>query len=550
MSKKLISRVSFLICFFLVFSCGIMFSNAQTSQITIILDGQKLIYNDSTGYPFYDSNGRMQVPLRATLEPLGATVSVDSEKNSVIVIKDNITIEVPFGKSFIYKNGVIILNDTVSSVKNNRTYLPIRIVLEALGYTLIFDSRTNTLRIQQPELSSSITLWHYEPDAGKNLTKSLTTKFPNVNITLVLTPNTISAYQNKLTASFRAGSGLPDIFGVESAFLKNFINTDGLCENLDSAQYNASEITKNMIPYTVDVAKDNNGTLRGLTYMACPGGIGYKKDIAKKYLGTDNPDEIGKMLSSSDNILNTAKRMYDASNGKAKLFAGMDELYHSYSFAKSQPWIVNTKLIIDSKTTEYLDIQKVLESNKYSGRMRAWTAAWNWSIQDDINMCYAMPTWGVKDIIYDNDKNKSSGRWAIAKAPYPYYWGGDWLSISASSNKKYTSWKMVKYLTSDKNQLRQWAYDTDDFINNVELIEELKSNNTFFNSTLNQNFYEVFEPLTKNINTKNITEFDDVLNKNWLDYSERYFCDKLTREKSIAAFKNGLDTYLPSVETE
>ncbi len=550
MSKKLISRVSFLICFFIVFSCGITFSNAQESQITIILDDQKLTYNDSTGYPYYDSNGRMQVPLRATLEPLGAIVSVNSEKNSVIIIKDNITIEVPFGKSFIYKNGVIILNDTVSSVKNNRTYLPIRIVLEALGYTLIFDSKNNTLRIQQPDLSSSITLWHYGPDIGKNLTKSLKTIFPNVNITLVIIPNTISAYQNKLAASFRAGSGLPDIFGVESAFIKNSINTDGLCENLDSTQYNASEITKKMVPYTIDVAKDRNGMLKGLSYVACPGGIAYKKDIAKKYLGTDDPDEIGKMLSSSDNILNMAKRMYDASNGKAKLFVGMDELFHSYSFAKSQPWIVNNKLIIDSKIMEYLDVQKVLESNKYSGRMRSWTPAWNGSIKDDINMCYAMPTWGVKNIIYDNDKNKSSGRWAIAKAPHSYYWGGDWLCISASSNKKYISWKMLKYLTSDKDQLRQWAYDTDDFINNVELIEELKSNNTFFNSTLNQNFYEVFEPLTKNINTKNITEFDDVLNKNWLDYAEQYFCNKLTKDRAIAAFKNRLNTYLPSVKIE
>ena len=550
MSKRMISRVSFLICFIIVFSCGITFTNAQGSQINIFLNGQKLTYNDSTGYPYYDSNGRMQVPLRATLEPLGATIYVDSDKNSVIVQKNSITIEVPFGKSFIYKNGVLILNDTVSTVKNNRTYLPIRIVLEALGYTLLFDSKTNTLRIEMSDISSSVNFWNYSKKVEENLYKALKRNFPNININFTQINDVNSAYQNKIIASFRAGSGFPDIFVAESSFIKKFINTDGLCENLDSAKYTASEITKNMIPYTVDVAKDNNGTLRGLTYMACPGGIGYKRDIAKKYLGTDNPDAIGEMLSSSANILNTGKKLFDASKGKAKLFAGADELFQAYKCSKSLPWTANNKLTIDSKMLEYLDLEKSLESNKYSGNIKSWTPAWDASIQDDTYMCYSIPTWGIEYILFSDREHKGSGRWSIAKAPYPYYWGGDWLCISANSNKKNTCWKMLKYLASDKDQLRQWAYNTGDFINNLELIEELKNNNSFFNSTLNQNFYETFEPLTKNINAKNITEFDDVLNENWLDYSYRYFNDKLTKERAIATFKNGLSIYLPNVKVE
>ncbi len=105
----------------------------------------------------------MQVPLRATLEPLGATVSVNSKKNSVIVVKGDTIIEVPFGKPYIYKNGQILINDTISTVKNNKTYLPIRIVLEALGYSLTFNSKTNTLSIDNVRMdsSNSITIWHY-----------------------------------------------------------------------------------------------------------------------------------------------------------------------------------------------------------------------------------------------------------------------------------------------------------------------------------------------------------------------------------------------------
>ena len=57
-------------------------------------------------------------------------------------------IQVPIGESYILVNGVRVNNDTAASLKDGRTYLPIRVVLEALGYQVGWDAATRTVLVQ------------------------------------------------------------------------------------------------------------------------------------------------------------------------------------------------------------------------------------------------------------------------------------------------------------------------------------------------------------------------------------------------------------------
>ncbi len=101
--------------------------------VDIMIDDEYVVFNEVTGKPFIDANGRTQVPLRATMEKYGATVTWDDVNKIAIVNYNGIIVEVPIGQNYIIKDGEKILNDTISLVKDNRTYLPIRIVLESFG---------------------------------------------------------------------------------------------------------------------------------------------------------------------------------------------------------------------------------------------------------------------------------------------------------------------------------------------------------------------------------------------------------------------------------
>ena len=117
------------------------------SDIGVTINGNYVNFNESTGYPFVDDSSRTQVPLRATMEAFGCDVSWDQDNFCAYVSKDDTVITVPVGKNYIYKNGSIIKNDTASQIKNERIYLPIRIVLESFGSYVDWDSEKNSVTI-------------------------------------------------------------------------------------------------------------------------------------------------------------------------------------------------------------------------------------------------------------------------------------------------------------------------------------------------------------------------------------------------------------------
>ncbi|MDD4564215.1 MAG: stalk domain-containing protein [Eubacteriales bacterium] len=120
-------------------------SFVPTYATNISINNQKVQFTESSGTPFIDSANRTQVPFRQTLEAFGATVSWDKVNNMAVAVKDGVTVQVPIGASYIIKDGQQITNDTAALIKNGRTYLPIRAVLEAFGADVSWDSGTQTV---------------------------------------------------------------------------------------------------------------------------------------------------------------------------------------------------------------------------------------------------------------------------------------------------------------------------------------------------------------------------------------------------------------------
>ena len=119
--------------------------NAAEPSVNILLNGKAVVFNDATGYPYVDENNRTMVPLRVTMESAGFVVGYDGEKQTAIVITEHERIEVPIGTNIIYENNIKIENDTIAVVKNGRTYLPIRAVLEAANYTVEWEANSNSV---------------------------------------------------------------------------------------------------------------------------------------------------------------------------------------------------------------------------------------------------------------------------------------------------------------------------------------------------------------------------------------------------------------------
>lgn len=126
--------ITLLLVFTAVIICAV-----SANAIDVYVDGIKVPFNNDSGYPFIDQNNRTLVPLRATMEAMGADVSWDKEERCAIVKKDATTVNCYIGEACVYRNSTRIDNDTAAIIHNSRTYLPIRVVAESLDATVSWD---------------------------------------------------------------------------------------------------------------------------------------------------------------------------------------------------------------------------------------------------------------------------------------------------------------------------------------------------------------------------------------------------------------------------
>lgn len=124
-----------LVCVLLLVCSSMSFAG----DVGIRIDGSELTFTESSGKPFIDENNRVLVPFRLVLEEIGATVQWNSQSRLAVAYKEGTEVIVPIDQTYILKDGQKILNDTYARIVDSRTYLPIRVVMEAFGYTVGWD---------------------------------------------------------------------------------------------------------------------------------------------------------------------------------------------------------------------------------------------------------------------------------------------------------------------------------------------------------------------------------------------------------------------------
>ncbi len=169
---------------FLIFILLIFSKSIYALEITI--NGSSVQYTSYSGFPFIDASNRMQVPLRQTMEAYGCSVYWDATNYIATVIKNDIIVKVPIGAGYIIKNDRIIRNDTVATIKDGRTYLPIRVVLEAFDATVNWNSLYQSVEVVdnnllKPNTNVENSIDVYEEDKYNNSHSNKEDEPPNNN---------------------------------------------------------------------------------------------------------------------------------------------------------------------------------------------------------------------------------------------------------------------------------------------------------------------------------------------------------------------------------
>lgn len=295
-----------------------------------------------------------------------------------------------------------------------------------------------------PEASGKITIWTWGDYEIKG-TSDFNKYYPGIEVEYVQFDST--AYVEKVVSTLASGGEMPDVVLFESGPRGQFLSMKDTWEDLSQAPYNAD--TTQLLDWSLDLMKSPDGKLLCIQVDNCVGGIAYDRSLAKKYFGTDDPDEMSQKFQTIDDFVEAGKTVAAKGDGDM-LFSGAGDVSELVKGKMtSEAWVTDGKITMDSNYKviyEYLD--KFMATGAI-GQYVEWTSAWQANMSAGKTVFYAAPTWFVPHTIKPNDPD-SEGRWGLMTPPGGgFSWGGTAYAIPSknSDKQKELAWTWIKYFT-------------------------------------------------------------------------------------------------------
>ncbi len=115
-------------------------------EVIVNINNSKVDFTDIK--PYIDANGRVIVPVKFVAEQLGADVTWDKVLKQVTIRKNDTEIILIIGQKRLQINGQAEEMDTEAILKDGRTCIPMRAVVEALGGNVSWDAKSRTASIR------------------------------------------------------------------------------------------------------------------------------------------------------------------------------------------------------------------------------------------------------------------------------------------------------------------------------------------------------------------------------------------------------------------
>ena len=393
------------------------------------------------------------------------------------------------------------------------------------------------------DLSGTLEVWGWTTDPQYQI-EAFEKAYPNVtvNYTMIGTD-----YDTKMQTIVDNRTEGPDVFYADVKTVKNYIESDAW-ETLTDDPYNID--VSDSEDYTVKLGSDSDGNVKALSYQATPGGFWYKRDLAKKYLGTDDPDEISEMLSTTEGMLDVAEKLKEGSNGETHMFASYKDLWQFANYGmRSVAWVDGNKFQMDDYIPEFFDLAKTVRDNGYDAKIDTWSEAWYASCADDSVFGYAEPTWGLQYVIQTGAPD-SEGNWGLASMPAAYFNGGSYLGIYQESQNKELAAEYVKFVCTNKDFLTQYANDKGDYTSLKSVNKEIADSGYEESWCAGQNTFKFFSDQMDKINTDIVTKYDDTIGNLMLNNVDLYLNGQLDKDAAIAQFEDDVASNYRRLDVE
>nr|WP_306220528.1 extracellular solute-binding protein [Cohnella sp. WQ 127256] len=271
---------------------------------------------------------------------------------------------------------------------------------------------------KKPEdYKGEITIWSFNNGYFEERVADFKTVYPNVKVNLVNI--NWGDYLTKFETTKASGGELPDVaigesywWGKMLAFKDTFVDLNTLGFSKDDLVSSVSEVVVNQ---------------QG-KFVAIPEGLGigaiwYRKDLAKKYFGTDNSSELSAKFPTWDEFINAGEDLKQQSGGEVFLLSNSQDAVEALLGSlktNGKSYVNGNKLTIkENSAPAFALIEKALK-NGAIGKLDGPAADAAWSNGKVV----FFPSAGWRESYIPTVDKEGSGQWGVMLPPGGSYFRG------------------------------------------------------------------------------------------------------------------------------
>lgn len=372
-----------------------------------------------------------------------------------------------------------------------------------------------------------------------------------VKVNWIINPNIDGVYQYKLDEALRnqktAGADEKvDLFLVEPDYMDKYVDSE---YTMDVSKIGVKPYTTEYA-YTYQAATDDKGKLKGVSYCPSPSAIIYRRSIAEDVLGTSDPDKVQKMLSTWDKFNDVAKQAKDKGY---YMTASYETTYRAFSQNKSYPWVDSkNKLVLDSHIKDWMNQTETFLKNGYTTYSGIWgDEAASHATENGKAMCFYGAAWYYNyTMSYYDFTGSTVGDWAICQGPEASYWGGTWLLAAAGSDNPEMIADVMNAFTANEKICSKLVENEGILVNNTTVNKKYMNKSSYNNEFLGgQCDFAVLDKIAKNIEYKNTTVYDMILNEKFTSFMIDFFSGYVDKNMALDNFYAYINETFPKVKT-
>lgn len=292
------------------------------------------------------------------------------------------------------------------------------------------------------DYEGTLTMWGWDDPYFQVMTKGFNELYPNVKFeyTPMANGDTLQKYQTALAS----GTELPDIGWAIIDSRAKVYELD-MWEDLSAAPYNFD--INDVMEFTRPSLINSKGMVCGIEQCICPAGLAYRRDLAKEYLGTDDPKELEAMFPDWETFIAKGAEVYEKSGGKVYMFQGLGDAQQFIREQEGKPWIEGDTIKVTETLERSIKLAADLRDNHCVDQLEAWSNAWYASFGEDTHIFVGCATWSIASPIEANDPNgETTGHWGLMNTPGGNVsWGGTTMGITKNCKDKRLAWEFIKY---------------------------------------------------------------------------------------------------------